>query len=207
MNALISVRHLVDRLRHPAARAEQLRELRLRLERQRREAADASDEERALAEQLIELRERLSRAVGSVRSCSRCAAGHPEPFGHWAGGHCCGGRTEEIFSDHELAALALAGTTPGRLTPPRAELAGCVFRGPSGCSLPVRDRPIVCVSHLCRELMAELSERGDQREIATRKAELVGSLARFNALREARLGRGGDLDDRWVALGRSRDAE
>ncbi|MCE7892232.1 MAG: hypothetical protein DYH12_21440, partial [Sorangiineae bacterium PRO1] len=63
MPALISARHLVDRLRHPAARADQLRELRLRLERQR-SAPDASREERALAEELRELRERLTRAVG-----------------------------------------------------------------------------------------------------------------------------------------------
>lgn len=182
MPALISARHLVDRLRHPAARADQLRALRLRLERQR-SATDASHEERALAGELRELRERLSRAVGSVRSCSGCAVGHPEPFGHWAGGHCCGGRTEEIFSDAELAALALAGTTPGRLSPPRAEVAGCVFRGPSGCSLPVRDRPNVCVSHLCRELLAELAEREDRREIAALKAELVRSFERFARLR------------------------
>ncbi|MBK9001854.1 MAG: hypothetical protein IPM35_39530 [Myxococcales bacterium] len=180
MPALISARHLVDRLRHPAARADQLRELRLRLERQR---VDASDEERALAAELLELRERLSRAVGSVRSCSGCAVGHPEPFGRWAGGHCCGGDTREIFSDAELASLALAGTTPGSLTPPRAELAGCVFRGPSGCSLPVRDRPNVCVSHICRELQTELAEREDRRDIAALKAELVRAFERFARLR------------------------
>lgn len=182
MTVLISTRHLVDRLRQPRARADQLRALRERLQR----AGDASpttDEEVALARQLRELRERLDQAVGAVRSCSGCAAGHPEPFGHWQGGHCCGGRTEDLFTDDELAALALAGTTPGRLTPPRSELAGCVFRGPTGCSLAVRDRPNLCVRFLCRELEGELTVRGDRREIAAIQAELAGCFARFAALR------------------------
>jgi len=182
LTVLISTRHLVDRLRQPRARADQLRALRERLQRAR-DASPTTDEEVALARQLRELRERLDQAVGAVRSCSGCAVGHPEPFGHWQGGHCCGGRTEDLFTDDELAALALAGTTPGRLTPPRSELAGCVFRGPTGCSLAVRDRPNLCVRFLCRELEGELTVRGDRREIAAIQAELAGCFARFAALR------------------------
>ncbi len=182
LTVLISARHLVDRLRQPRARADQLRALRERLECARRVGA-TSDGERVLGEELRRLRERLDAALGAVRSCSACAAGHPEPFGHWPGGHCCGGRTEEIFTDDELAALAHAGTTPGRLTPPRAELAGCIFRGPSGCSLAVRDRPNLCVRFLCRELEAELRERGDRREISALQAELGRGFARLAGLR------------------------
>lgn len=183
LNAFLSARYLIDRLRFPAERADELRALRQRLERQRR-TGNGSEEQRALAERLRELREALSRALGNVRACSGCAAGHPEPFGHWPGGHCCGGRVDEIFSDDDLAALALAGTTPGRLTACGAELAGCTFRGPRGCSLSVRDRPNLCVRYLCRELETELAARGDAwREIASLRAELSRTYSRFISLR------------------------
>ena len=48
-----------------------------------------------------------------------CAKGHPEPAGHWRGGHCCSGHTLDIWSQDECAALKLAGTDAAVLEPPR----------------------------------------------------------------------------------------
>ena len=179
---LISARHLVDRLRHPRQRAVELAALRTRLARQ--PGADGvSQEERDLAGRLRELRERMLLALGTLTSCTRCAVGHPAPFGRWPGGHCCGSRTEVLFSDDELVALKLAGTTALSWVPPRSDLAGCVFRGPEGCSLDARDRPNLCVRYLCRDLERELAVREDGREVLAIQAELSACFARFEALR------------------------
>ena len=173
---------MLDRLRHPRQRADELGELRARLARQPR-ADQVSEEERELARELRVLRERMLEATGRVESCTRCAKGHPEPFGHWAGGHCCGSRTEVLFSDDELAALGLGGTTAARWVPPRSDLAGCVFRGPEGCSLAPRDRPNLCVRYLCRDLERELGSREDGRLVLAIQAELSARFARFAELR------------------------
>lgn len=174
----VSVRHLIDRARHPKRRADDLRALRERL------AAlpgprSADPDLVSVACRLAELRTAMRDALTDVRSCSTCAKGHPEPFGHWDGGHCCGGATERVFSDDELAALKLSGTTAGRLVPPDAELAGCAFRGPTGCSLPIRDRPNLCVRFVCRELEAELAARGDLPRIRALQDELQRTFAHF----------------------------
>jgi len=130
-----------------------------------------------------DLRARLIEALGSVESCGSCAKGHPLPFGRWDGGHCCGSRTEVLFSDDELAALKLAGTTARELRPPTTELAGCAFRGASGCSLDPRDRPTLCVRYLCRDLEREIASRPDKRHIREIQAELSGCFSRFAELR------------------------
>ena len=188
---LIAARYLVDRLRHPRSRAAEVLAVRSRLA-----AApgpgEASAAELEAAVRLLGLREALSKALGEVSSCSGCARGHPLPNGHWNGGHCCGGRTEEIWSDVEVAALRLSGTTPGRLTPPVSDHAGCAFRGPEGCSLAVADRPNLCVRYLCLELEGELRERGDLPKIKALAAEIRETLARFARLREARLEEAGE---------------
>lgn len=120
-----------------------------------------------------------------MRSCSSCAVGYPEPFGHWDGGHCCGGNSENLFTNDELAALKLAGTTAGKLSPPHSDLAGCVFRGPTGCSLSVDDRPNICVRYLCRTLERELLARGDKPEIVALAQELKETFEEFVKLRVA----------------------
>lgn len=180
---LIAVQHLLDRTRHQRQRADDLLELRSRLVR----LGKAARPERTLVElarELRRVRERLARAFGDVTSCSGCAQAHPFPYGHWPGGHCCGGDTRNVFTDDEVAALALAGTTPGRLRAPRSDLAGCAFRGPGGCSLEARDRPSLCVRYTCRELETELSEGDDHAAIRALQSELRVLSERFARERE-----------------------
>jgi hypothetical protein len=179
MSMLIAARHLVDRMRHPRTRADEVRDVRRRLV-----ASDATDEEVELARELARLRVAMIEAIGSVSSCSGCARGRSLPHGRWDGGHCCGGRTEDIFTDDELAALRLAGTTPARLTlPPPSDHAGCAFRGPEGCSLAVVDRPSLCVRFLCRELEAELSSSSEWPRVKKLRRALGETFTRFANLR------------------------
>jgi hypothetical protein len=183
---LLAARHLVDRLRHPRSRADDLLALR------RRFAAAPGPEavppaELEAARELLRLREALSAALAGVASCSGCAKNHPLPHGRWAGGHCCGGRTDGVFTDDEVAALRLAGTTPAALQAPAGDHAGCAFRGPEGCSLAPAHRPSLCVRYVCRELDGELAERGDRSSIKALAAELGRAQDRFARLRAARL--------------------
>lgn len=166
---LIAARYLVDRLRHPRSRADDLAALRRRLAA----ARSPRPAERELAVELRALRERLALMFAGVVSCSSCARGHPTPHGRFPGGHCCGARTTLVFTDEEVEALRLSGTTPFRLVPPRGDHAGCAFRGPRGCSLAAADRPNICVRFICMELEGELRERGDLREIRAVCAQLV----------------------------------
>lgn len=85
------------RLRHGRSRGEELVELRARFRAALR-PKDATEEARALALELRARRQAVIDALGEVESCKGCARGHPLPNGRWAGGHCCGGRTEQIFS-------------------------------------------------------------------------------------------------------------
>lgn len=183
---LLPVQHLLDRLRHPRSRADELRTLRGRLMRQP-DDAQATAGEVALARALRAKKEALSRALGEVRACSGCARRHPLPHGRWDGGHCCGGRTDGVFTDDELAALRLSGTSPARLRAPEGDHAGCVFRGPRGCSLEVADRPAICVRYVCRELEDELRARGDAGELKRAAAEIGALQERFSRLRAPRL--------------------
>ena len=185
---LLAARHLVNRVRHVRSRADEVLAVRRRLAAQAAPAGDNegdSDEELRLARELLRLREELSAALAGVRSCSGCARGHSLPHGRWNGGQCCGGRTEDIFTDDELRALRLSGTTAARLAPPRSNHAGCAFRGPEGCSLAVADRPNLCVRYVCRELEGELTSDGKM----TRVRALAGELARtFTLFAQARSG-------------------
>lgn len=181
---LIAAQHLVDRLRHPRSRADEVAALR------RRFAASepAGAEEVALALELRRLRLALSAALAGVTSCQGCSRGHPLPHGRWDGGHCCGTATRNVFTDDEIAALRLSGTRPADLVPPRGDHAGCAFRGPEGCALAVADRPSICVRFVCRELDDELRARGDRRAIQALGAELNRAFERLRALRAARRG-------------------
>jgi hypothetical protein len=189
---LIAAWRLVDRLRHGPARADDLARL-----RQRFADADGPGEaglaELEAARELRALRAKMIAAIGSVESCAGCAKGHPEPHGHWHGGHCCGTTTSNVYGDDEVASLALTGTTPLRLRPPAGDFAGCSFRGPTGCSLEVDDRPSLCVRYLCRELEAELRERGDLPAIKAIAREMVDAFTRFSKARELRTGERGQV--------------
>jgi hypothetical protein len=180
-SVLIAAQHLVDRLRQPRSRADEVLDVRRRLVAQPTRS-ETSEEQVALARELFRLREQLMGALGAVRSCRNCARGHSLPHGRWSGGQCCGGRTEEIFTDDELAALRLSGTTPARLVPPSPDddHAGCAFRGREGCSLAVADRPNLCVRYVCRELEAELASRDALAHVKNVARALNDTFTRFS---------------------------
>ena len=181
---LIPLQRLLDRARQPRSRADEVAEVRSRVAAARRAHASEGtsregDAARALAIDLVRQRREVSAAIGDVRACSGCARGRPLPEGRWSGGQCCSARTVEIFTDDEVRALALAGTTPARLVAPSGDHAGCAFRGKDGCSLDVADRPSLCVRYVCRELERELTERGDVRGVKALASELGRTFARF----------------------------
>jgi len=174
---LLPVRDLVRRWRSPQSRAVDVAAVRRRMAAAAREPA--SDDARALARELRALRSGVLAAFDGVGACHGCARGRPLPHGRWDGGFCCGGRTEGVFDDDEVAALALAGTRPRHLTPPPGDHAGCAFRGPTGCSLDARDRPNLCVRFACRELEAELRARGEWQRVRALTRQLETTFARF----------------------------
>lgn len=174
---------LVDRLRYPRTRADELAQLRARFSAQPGRLS-ATPEQIELAERMRALRIELAAAFGEVEECRRCARGHPLPHGRWNGGHCCGGQTLTIWSAPEVAALKLGGTKARELTPPAGDHAGCVFRGPTGCSLAPADRPNLCVRFLCISLRAELLASPAWPTISALAAELARTQRRFEALLE-----------------------
>lgn len=143
----------------PVDKRATLRELRRAL-RQARSAGRPSEPERDLIRRLLASRERIAAEAGTLQACARCAAPYPLPASTWAGGYCCSGRTEALFDELELATLDGAGTRPRHLRPPRTDAAGCIFRGPTGCSLPPRHRPNKCLRFLCADAQRELHARG-----------------------------------------------
>lgn len=176
--------YIVDRLLGPRTRAEELRDVRCRLAEQIN-PGDASPAEVRLALRLRVLREELTARVGQVQACSQCVRPRSEA---WPGGHCCSGHTRNLFTEPELAALRLSGTTPRQLKPPLSDHAGCAFRGPQGCSLKVAHRPNLCVRYICGELQNELDRRDDVPTIARLQEELRVKFDRFQAMRSERLG-------------------
>jgi hypothetical protein len=183
---LIAARYLVDRMRQPRSRADEVLTLRRRIGAEPSPEA-VSVEEAAAARELAGLRQEMSQAIGAVVSCTTCAVGHPPPHGRFSGGHCCGLRTEDAFNDDEVAALRQAGTRPAALRLPRGDHAGCAFRGPLGCSLAVPNRPNLCLRYICPQLSRELGARGDLERIEAIGARLEEVYMRFIMLRRERL--------------------
>lgn len=185
---LVTVDRLLARLRgNVPTRTAELASLKLRLRGERRTVA--SEDERALALRMRELKEEVASAIGSVSSCTRCAAGLPAPGGTFAGGHCCSGETSVIFSDDDVAALAQAGTRGRDLVAPRSEHAGCAFRGDTGCTLAPGERATLCLRYVCHDLSRELHRAGRLDEVEARIRELDATHTLFARLRAARLDR------------------
>jgi hypothetical protein len=182
---LITVRYLVDRLRHGRGRAGEVAELRRGLARAEGPAGVPAAESEA-AQALLGLREEMASAIGDVQSCRGCAKGHPRPHGRWDGGHCCGAPTFDLFNDDEIAALRLSGTRPGDVAPPAGDHAGCAFRGPTGCSLRAAHRPNICVRYVCPDLARELDHRGDLGRVEAIGARMEEAYNRLATLRRER---------------------
>ena len=180
------VERLVIRLRQPASRATELLALRQRLRAERASIADY--DEHARAAEVAHAKLAAAAAIGDVSSCGSCAAHQPWPVGGFAGGACCAGTTANVFDDHELAALARAGTRPRDLRPPagRDSHAGCAFRGAEACSLALEHRPARCVHYACDALRAELHRRGRLDDVEARLAELDRAMRAFTAAHRAR---------------------
>ncbi len=174
---LPSPRHLLDRFRYGRSRAAELTSLRARFASQPTRQ-QASTEQVLLAVQLRNLRLELSKAC-PFTMCGSCAKGHPLPAGQYDGGHCCSGQTLELFSQDEVAALKLAGSAPAKMQPPRQVHAGCMFRGPRGCSLTPSDRPSICVRYCCIELRQQLRDGGQWARYSALARQLRDTFARF----------------------------
>jgi hypothetical protein len=179
----ILIQYIFDRLLGPSTRADALYCVRLRLSGQDGPSA-ASPEEVQSAMKLRVLRKKITATLGFVESCSRCAKTE-SPIR--SGGHCCGGCTEDLFTDDESAALALSGTRPSHLKPPGTGVGGCVFRGPLSCSIAPDHRPSLCARYMCFELLREIDQRGDGFEIDRLQEELRAEFDHFVYLRKARL--------------------
>ena len=182
----IPVEHLLLRLRQPASRAAEIAALRQRLRAER--AAAVSDDERALADDVGRAKRAVAAAVGEVTACGTCAVGRPWPVGSSAGGACCAGTTAIVFDDHELAALAGAGTRPRDLRPPAGAdaHAGCAFRGAHACSLALDHRPARCIHFACNTLRGELHRGGRLDDVETQLAALDRAMRAFTAEHRAR---------------------
>jgi len=183
---IVPVAYLIDRLRHPRSRADQLQRLRLRMRQAILDAAACSPREREVARAMRQLRAEISRDLGRVDQCTRCAVRYPPPHGRWDGGYCCGTHTENVFTDDELASLAIAGTRMRTLQAPRSDHAGCVFRGPTGCSIDPADRPSICARYVCLDLARELRSRGDMKQMDRKCVRLTTLFAEFVRLRRER---------------------
>ncbi len=177
--------HLIRDGRHGRARVAELGRLLARFEAQPgRTLADPAA--RAVAERIVHLKRALSAAFGEVRACSGCARGCAAPSGVFDGGRCCGTATLDVFTQPEVRAMKLAGVVPP--TSPADdgdERAGCVFRGSTGCTVSVEQRPARCVVYVCHDLRIELEDEGDEarlERIARLRHELEHTLARFEEM-------------------------
>ncbi len=182
---LIPAVRLLRRVRQVPSRADELITLvgRFRAE----DPATAGAEERAIALEMRALKMTISSALTRVSSCSSCATGVRRPHTAFSGGDCCGGVTADLFSDDEVAALAISGTRPRHLRAPRSEHGGCAFRGVTGCTLSAAHRPQRCVHYVCNILRRELRGRGDLDSIDMLLEQLKQLMLRFVALRGTRL--------------------
>jgi hypothetical protein len=168
------------RFRHP--RSDELSRLKRLFKARVRDPVGPGPEELRLAAQMRLLRSEILTALDPVQACRTCAEGYPPPNGRWPGGYCCGGVTEALFTEVEIVCLTLSGTRARHLRPKQGRQAGCLFRGPGGCSLSFEDRPNRCVSYLCNDLMRELARDDRLAQIEELCTALEQSLQRYGAL-------------------------
>lgn len=175
----VPVERLLIRLRQPRSRADELVTLHARLRAELAKPADAA--EHAIAREVRDRKLAVIAALTDVASCATCAKGESLPRGHYDGGACCAGTTNDLFDERELSALARAGTRVADLTPPpRGEVhAGCAFRGPTSCTLAVAHRPARCVHYVCEGLRGELHRRGELDAIEAALAALNRAMAAY----------------------------
>lgn len=176
----------IDPWLRPASRANEVASLRLRLISEASENEAPADEVR-LARTLLDQRRAMIALIGVVAACRSCARGYPLPNGRWEGGYCCGGTTENLFKQAELASLRAAGTQPSDLRPPRGDHAGCAFRGERGCSLDPAHRPNLCVRYACRALWGEFDGRGIAHRVRSLASDMQRTFAAYERLRSQRL--------------------
>lgn len=182
---LHSLGRLDPRIR-PKTRANEVASLRLRLLSEAT-SDQASPREVELARALCSMRERMLTLIGEVEACRSCGKGYPLPNGRWDGGYCCGGTTENLFKQEEIACMRCSGTQPADLRPPRDDHAGCSFRGRFGCSLAPAHRPNLCVRYACRMLSEEYERRGIATEVRALASEMQRTFGEFQELRSKRL--------------------
>ncbi|CAN5874177.1 hypothetical protein BH11MYX2_BH11MYX2_37250 [soil metagenome] len=182
---LIAVERLLIRVRQVPTRADELIALGTRVREMRTEKPGR--EERAVAARIREVKTRVSAALSHVTSCGTCATGKRPPRGAFAGGDCCSGITGDLFSEEQLAPLVQAGTTPRKLRAPRTTHAGCAFRGDTGCTLDVGDRPARCIHYTCWGLRNELRKRGELVAMDAQLDELKALMEQHTELRNARI--------------------
>ena len=172
----------------PSSRQDELASLRLRLVAEPEPCA-VDCRERELAHELLHMREQMKRLIDPVQACRTCGKGFPLPNGRWDGGYCCGGATENVFSQTELAVLRAAGTRPSDFRTREFKQAGCVFRGPNGCLLPPAHRPNLCCRYACRLLSDEYEQRGITRETKQLASKILRTFHEFSSLRDQRIER------------------
>ena len=149
--------------------------------------SEIEPEEWELADTLRRLREEMIATIQPVSACATCGRGFPLPNGRWDGGYCCGGTTENVFSQAELASIRASGTKPGDLRIREYEQAGCAFRCPNGCILEPAHRPNLCVRYACRMLNREYDERGISSEVRRIASSIQRTFSRFETLRNRRI--------------------
>lgn len=179
---LVFLSHLIRDGRYGRQRVAELGRLLARFEAQPGPMF-ADPEVRGLALRIIELKRALSEALGEVRACSGCASGCAAPAGFFEGGRCCGTATLDVFTQAEVRAMTVAGLgAPSTPAEEGDEAAGCLFRGRTGCSLHVEQRPTRCLVYVCHELRIELEPTERYARIQRLRRELDHAFARFEEL-------------------------
>ncbi len=191
-----SISAWIQRLHEARKRIHNVAALRTRLKRSPGPNV-ASDNEVRLALEMRGLRKQIVASMSTVESCGTCARGRPWPHGRWHGGFCCGGSTDTLFSEDEVASLKQAGTRPHRLTILWSDSAGCDFRGPTGCALSAEDRPNICTRYCCQTLRTELRRNDALGRVEALSDRLLVAFNRFVQVRGARI----DEERFWDALG------
>jgi len=138
---------------------------------------------RRAAEKVSTRKHELASLAKAQSVCGECARSCTGVAGVFSGGLCCSGSTENVFTEVEIAALAMNGTRTRHLRQGASD-AGCTFRDASGCTLAAEHRPSVCVHYVCRDLMGALAKTEDPYEVAAAQARLEAAFVEFTDIYE-----------------------